>query len=634
MFRELDLVEPIAKGGSSTVWLARHKHTGHPLAVKFLRREWASRAEVLLAEAEALSRLDHRHVATIYDMGVLSKPYALADEQFAAQTPYIVMEWADQGTSMMHRGRWERGHLKTVLEQTLGALSHIHARGLFHLDIKPSNVLLARDERLEYAEVRVVDMGLWSLRGEDGEAHFGTPGYMAPERRASVAADVYGVGMMALALAGEVLPREHDEDAIARMLSVFSPEWSAWLKCCVAREPESRFSSAVLAREALLMLEPSCLPLPLDVRAASLPEVDTTAYSTFIETQISAMSLSPKIDPLPIESPRREQGAQLPTFSEVPILPRTWRLPHPPRPIRRLAGVGGGVFAQRALRFVGQEDVRDKLWQLLIKSEDRGEASLVRVCGEQGSGRSTLAAWFGHRVAELSGGCFVEVSAVQGRRRLESCLDVIDALAASDVVFSEELTERARSLREAILGHATGGRVLAEEWQLFDVCRAYISAMASHGRLVLHLHGVSSSSSWESLIEALHASPIEARHGVVILATHVDAEVGDIFDAKVSLEPLPPQEIGAIVNQSLGLDPLVIDELARRSGGNPGYVRQMVLAWLQRGWLVPGPKGLMLGSWDEPWLSPEALALEPRITAWLEPSDADARRALAALVLV
>jgi serine/threonine protein kinase len=65
MFRELDLVEPIAKGGSSTVWLARHKHTGHPLAVKFLRREWASRAEVLLAEAEALSRLDHRHVATI-----------------------------------------------------------------------------------------------------------------------------------------------------------------------------------------------------------------------------------------------------------------------------------------------------------------------------------------------------------------------------------------------------------------------------------------------------------------------------------------------------------------------------------------------------------------------------------------
>ena len=200
-----ELIERVARGGSATVWRARHMHTNHPLAVKFLRREWRDRGDVLLAEAEALSRLDHRHIATIFDVGHLEKALEIDGEEIAAQTPYIVMEWADQGTSLANRGGWERGHLTTVLDQTLGALAHIHALGLLHLDIKPSNVLLSSHEDRTRAEVRVVDLGLWSLRGEDGQANFGTPGYMAPERRASAQADLYGVGMMALVLADHKL---------------------------------------------------------------------------------------------------------------------------------------------------------------------------------------------------------------------------------------------------------------------------------------------------------------------------------------------------------------------------------------------------------------------------------------------
>ena len=635
MFRELELMEPVAQGGSSVVWFARHAHTRHPLAVKFLRREWVSRSEILLAEAEALSRLDHRHVTTIYDVGVLSETILLGDGSLSARTPYIVMEWADQGTSMMHCGRWERGHLVTVLEQTLGALAHIHARDLFHLDIKPSNVLLTRDESLEHAEVRVVDMGLWSLRDDDGEATFGTPGYMAPERRASAAADVYGVGMMALALSGYVLPKTHDSAALEQILVEFSPEWRSWLERCVARAPEARFSSAALAREALMAIATSRLSLPLSVQgSAVIDEVDTTAYSTVIDTELGAMTLSQKPRPLPADPHEVAPNADVLSFAEVPALPQSWQLPHPPRPIRRLAGVGGGVFAQRALRYIGQAEAREQLWQLLRRAEANRLALPACICGEKGSGRGALAAWFGYRVAELSGGCFVDVSAVQGRRRLESYLDVIDALDARDGVFPEELVGRVRSLREAIVGYATGGRVLVEEWQLLEVCRASIAALAQRQRVVLHLRGVSPSSAWEALLTSLRDSPLEVRHGVVVLATRVDEDVEGLFETRVKLDPLSPREIAALVNQSLGLDPLVIDELARRSRGNPGDVRELVLTWLRRGWLVAGPKGLTLGSWEEPWLSPEASNLVARTEALLAASDATERRALAAVVLV
>ena len=634
MLSGLELIERVARGGSATVWRARHMHTNHPLAVKFLRREWRDRGDVLLAEAEALSRLDHRHIATIFDVGHLEKALEIDGEEIAAQTPYIVMEWADQGTSLANRGGWERGHLTTVLDQTLGALAHIHALGLLHLDIKPSNVLLSSHEDRTRAEVRVVDLGLWSLRGEDGQANFGTPGYMAPERRASAQADLYGVGMMALVLAGAVLPHEHDDAASASALAAFSPQWRAWIERCIAHDPRERFSSAALAREALASLDTIALPLPLRSARTFFVEDDTTAYSTMIGESLEAMTLGERgvawREPVVAVSDSGELGV-----SDVPTFPADWRLPHTPRAIRRLAGTGRGVFAQRELRFVGRIEERERLWRMLETSEQTNTLATVCIDGEEGIGRSALAAWFGRRVVELTGGCLLEVVAVEGRRKLEAYLDVIDRLEDGDVGLTRAIEVRSSALREAIRSAATGGRVLVEEWQALELCRDMLAHIASHTRVLLHFQNIEPSGAFHNLFESLRSDPLEVGFGAMVLATHVDDEiVQDIPEQQlVRLEP-PPHEIAAIINQSLGLDPMIIDELARRSGGNPGFVRRMILGWLRRGWLEEGSRGLTLGSWDDPWLPPETLTLEARVEDVLEASSEEERRALAALVLV
>ena len=79
------------------------------------------------------------------------------------------------------------------------ALGHAHTRGAIHRDVSGRNIMVARDGR-----VYVLDFGLARIRGAtritDSEEVLGTLPHMAPEvarsRRATAAADVYGLGVV------------------------------------------------------------------------------------------------------------------------------------------------------------------------------------------------------------------------------------------------------------------------------------------------------------------------------------------------------------------------------------------------------------------------------------------------------
>ena len=207
------LEDVIGQGAIGTVYRARHALLRRPTALKLLRPDQASPADVARFEREvqATSQLTNPHTIAIYDYG------RTADGLF-----YYVMEYLDGLTLkqlVRQDGIQPEGRVIHVLRQICSSLAEAHALGLIHRDIKPANVMLCRQGGL-HDVVKVVDFGLVkSLVGEGGgeatAAHVltGTPHFVSPEAVQSSQAidarsDLYAVGLVGywLLTGGELFP--------------------------------------------------------------------------------------------------------------------------------------------------------------------------------------------------------------------------------------------------------------------------------------------------------------------------------------------------------------------------------------------------------------------------------------------
>jgi serine/threonine protein kinase len=139
------------------------------------------RQELLQQEAEAVARLNHPNIVSLYDAGACESG------------PYLIMELL---TGETLRGRLAAGPLllKEALEVAIEmawALTHAHAAGVVHRDLKPANVFLTSDGR-----VKVLDFGIAHVFGVGAGKAVGTPAYMAPEQwrrgRQDARTDVFG----------------------------------------------------------------------------------------------------------------------------------------------------------------------------------------------------------------------------------------------------------------------------------------------------------------------------------------------------------------------------------------------------------------------------------------------------------
>ncbi len=173
------LVEPIGRGGMGKVWRAHDELLHRTVAVKELTAGlYVAQADrdVMHArtqkEARAAARIQHPAVVTVHD--VLEH-----DDR-----PWIVMEYID-GPSLAEAakaaGRIEPREAARIGLHVLGALRAAHAVGVLHRDVKPGNVLLAKDGR-----VLLTDFGIAAIEGDSsitrtGEI-VGSIDYLAPER--------------------------------------------------------------------------------------------------------------------------------------------------------------------------------------------------------------------------------------------------------------------------------------------------------------------------------------------------------------------------------------------------------------------------------------------------------------------
>jgi len=164
-------------------------------------------SEQFRREARAAARLAHPNVVAVYDSG---------EER---GLPWIVMEHVSGQTLRQlldARGRLDPETVAELLGPVADALDHAHHAGIAHLDIKPENVLLARDS------VKVADFGLVraAAQGGHGQALAATLPYCAPEvLRGGLVdgrADVYALGVVAWECLVGRPPFDGDQDQVVQ----------------------------------------------------------------------------------------------------------------------------------------------------------------------------------------------------------------------------------------------------------------------------------------------------------------------------------------------------------------------------------------------------------------------------------
>lgn len=199
----------VGEGGLGIVFSARDVTLDRLVAIKVLRPEMASRPELrgaLVQEARRLAGVRHPRIVTVHACGT-HRGY-----------PYVVMELVE-GTNALSRLREAGGKLETteavrILTAVAEGLTALHARGIVHGDVKPSNVLLGVGER-----VKLTDIGMSAGPDQHGALR-GTLPYLSPERilgePAGMPADIYAFGVTAFQLLTGHLPYASQGNAILR----------------------------------------------------------------------------------------------------------------------------------------------------------------------------------------------------------------------------------------------------------------------------------------------------------------------------------------------------------------------------------------------------------------------------------
>lgn len=240
----------VGRGATGDVYRARHRVTGSVAAVKVLRGTQATRPAFgrwLAREARAIARLRHPHILPLFEVG----PEHLA-------TGFV------DGVDLGRRARalFDPAAKLKLLLQAGSALAHAHEAGVLHLDVKPANILVDRNDSAFLA-----DFGLARIVGERADLPSGgTPPFMAPELLEGCvgpAADQYAFGRTIAAVLGEApLPAAPAETA-----SALPPGAPAALHALVERathrDPTLRFPSVAALVEALSgVVWPSALRAP------------------------------------------------------------------------------------------------------------------------------------------------------------------------------------------------------------------------------------------------------------------------------------------------------------------------------------------------------------------------------------
>ncbi len=256
------LLQQIGEGGFGIVFMAEQTEpVRRRVALKVIKPGMDTRQVIARFEAErqALAVMDHPNIAKVLDAGEVGQASSLPEQWQAGSLPhpgrpYFVMElvrgvpitqYCDEN-SLPIRERL------ALFASVCQAIQHAHTKGIIHRDIKPTNVLVTRQDG--HPVVKVIDFGIAKALGQqltdktlftDFAQMIGTPLYMSPEQAElsstdiDTRSDIYSLGVLLYELLTGTTPVSKEQlkaaafDEIRRIIREDEPQ-----------KPSTRISTA------------------------------------------------------------------------------------------------------------------------------------------------------------------------------------------------------------------------------------------------------------------------------------------------------------------------------------------------------------------------------------------------------
>lgn len=346
-----EILEQIGSGGMSDVYKALCHKLNRPVAIKVLKEEFSSDSGFVSKfkmEAQAAARLSHPNIVNIYDV---------VDE---GNLHYIVMELIEGITLKNYINKKGCLDVKEAIGVAISVAQGIeaaHEQGIIHRDIKPQNIIIARD-----GKVKVADFGIARAASSQtlSATAVGSVHYISPEQArggySDVRSDVYSLGITMYEMVAGRVPFQGDNTvtvALAHLEDPITPPSyynenipvgleNIILKC-TEKKPEYRYGSM---HEVIS-----------DLRKALVnPDGDFVQYNSQVDDSQTVIIGKPELEQ--IRSGRKIQAD--------PIAGRNGNRNQEQRPERRPdKNAGGQQGSSKARKQDTEDDINPKIERLL-----------------------------------------------------------------------------------------------------------------------------------------------------------------------------------------------------------------------------------------------------------------------------
>ncbi|MEO7094619.1 MAG: serine/threonine-protein kinase [Polyangiales bacterium] len=279
--RRYRLIQLLGSGAMGVVWSARNEAIDRSFAIKLMRPDATanpSRVQRFFREAKAAGRLRHRSIIEVYDLGCIEQLEGEPRDPHTG-TPYLVMELLEGEPldGLLRRtGKLAVGTALKLVAEVARGLHVAHKHGIIHRDLKPGNLFLHRSmDDDSTIEPKILDFGVSKLLDKIDSSEttegtiLGSPAYMSPEQTWGEAdldgrADVWSLGVVLYKALSATLPFE-GSNFHAIMMAINSrpaqplrarapelpPEVCALVHCCLEKERDARYPSAIGLADAI-----------------------------------------------------------------------------------------------------------------------------------------------------------------------------------------------------------------------------------------------------------------------------------------------------------------------------------------------------------------------------------------------